>query len=94
MLLSLISAKNNFSNIIGSYVDLFKGNVRVNEMSGIVGIGEVVSKTDSFIEAKRYDDGAIDEILMDASDFLAYIDRMIMKSHNGFMKYGICSRIH
>ena len=53
-----------------------------------------ISKTDSFIEAKRYDDGAIDEILMDASDFLAYIDRMIMKSHNGFMKYGICSRIH
>lgn len=49
LLLSLISAKNNFSNIIGSYVDLFKGNVRVNEMSGIVGIGEVVSKTDSFI---------------------------------------------
>ncbi len=47
--LALVSAKNNFKNIIGSYVDLFKGNVSVNEMSGIVGIGEVVSKTDSFI---------------------------------------------
>lgn len=47
--LAFISAKNNFKNIIGSYVDLFRGNVNVNEMSGIVGIGEVVSKTDSFI---------------------------------------------
>lgn len=33
------------SNIVGSYVDLFKGKVGLNDMSGIVGIGEVVSKT-------------------------------------------------
>ena len=43
---AVLSAKNNFVNIVGSYVDLFKGNVSVNEMSGIVGIGEVVSKTE------------------------------------------------
>lgn len=46
---AFLSAKNNFSNIIGSYVDLFKGNVSVNEMSGIVGIGEVVSKTNGLL---------------------------------------------
>lgn len=66
----------------------------LKEINGVNYLESFISKTDSFIEAKRYDDGAIDEILMDASDFLAYIDRMIMKSHNGFMKYGICSRIH
>lgn len=46
---AFLSAKNNFSSIIGSYVDLFKGNVSVNEMSGIVGIGEVVSKTNGLL---------------------------------------------
>ncbi len=44
-----LSAKNNFVNIVGSYIDLFKGNVSVNEMSGIVGIGEVVSKTEGLL---------------------------------------------
>lgn len=43
------SAINNFTSIIGSYVDLFRGNVSVNEMSGIVGIGEVVSKTSGLL---------------------------------------------
>ena len=37
------------SNIIGSYVDLFKGKVGISDMSGIVGIGEVVSKTSGII---------------------------------------------
>ncbi len=40
---------NSIKTIFSSYVELFKGNVKVNEMSGIVGIGEVVSKTDSLI---------------------------------------------
>lgn len=43
------SSVYNFKNIIGSYVDLFKGKVSVTEMSGIVGIGEVVSKTNGFL---------------------------------------------
>ena len=36
---------NNIKTILASYVELFKGNVKIDEMSGIVGIGEVVSKT-------------------------------------------------
>lgn len=40
----------NIKQIIGSYVDLFKGNVSVNQLSGIVGMGEVVSKTDGILE--------------------------------------------
>ncbi len=46
---AVLSAKNNFVNIVGSYVDLFRGQVSVNEMSGIVGIGEVVSKTEGLL---------------------------------------------
>lgn len=46
---AIYSSVYNFKNIIGSYVDLFKGKVSVNEMSGIVGIGEVVSKTNGFL---------------------------------------------
>ena len=34
------------TQIIGSYVDLFMGKVQVTQLSGIVGIGEVVSRTD------------------------------------------------
>ena len=34
------------SQIVGSYVDLFKGEVAVTQLSGIVGIGEVVSRTE------------------------------------------------
>ena len=40
----------NVETIIGSYVDLFKGKVKITDMSGIVGIGEVVSRTNGFIE--------------------------------------------
>ena len=40
---------NSVDQIINSYVDLFKGEVSVNQLSGIVGIGEVVSKTEGFI---------------------------------------------
>lgn len=40
---------SDVSNIIGSYVDLFKGKVGINDMSGIVGIGEVVSKSKGII---------------------------------------------
>lgn len=48
--LALASVKSNVGKIVGSYVDLFKGKVGIKDMSGIVGIGEVVSKTSSFIE--------------------------------------------
>jgi len=37
---------STISQIVGSYVDLFKGDVQVTQLSGIVGIGEVVSKTE------------------------------------------------
>ncbi len=37
---------DSIKSIFSSYVELFKGHVKVNEMSGIIGIGEVVSKTD------------------------------------------------
>lgn len=40
---------SDVSRIIGSYVDLFRGKVGINDMSGIVGIGEVVSKTSGII---------------------------------------------
>lgn len=41
---------STISQIIGSYVDLFKGEVAVTQLSGIVGIGEVVSKTEGLID--------------------------------------------
>ena len=37
---------STISQIIGSYVDLFRGKVAVNQLSGIVGIGEVISKSE------------------------------------------------
>ncbi|MEG2348458.1 MAG: RIP metalloprotease RseP [Clostridia bacterium] len=40
----------SIKSIVGSYVDLFRGKVKINEMSGIVGIGEVVSKTNGILE--------------------------------------------
>lgn len=43
-------AGTSIKQIIGSYVDLFKGNVSVNQLSGIVGMGEVVSKTSGVLE--------------------------------------------
>lgn len=48
--LAIANTKLNVKTIVGSYVDLFKGKVKVNEMSGIVGIGEVVSTTSSLLE--------------------------------------------
>lgn len=48
--LACVSAVNNVKEIVGSYVDLFKGKVGIKDMSGIVGIGEVVSKTNSLLE--------------------------------------------
>lgn len=44
------SSYNNIESIVGSYIDLFRGKVKVSDMSGIVGIGEVVSKTSGFEE--------------------------------------------
>lgn len=46
---AICNMKSDVSRIIGSYVDLFKGKVGINDMSGIVGIGEVVSKTNGII---------------------------------------------
>ncbi|MEG2310383.1 MAG: RIP metalloprotease RseP [Clostridia bacterium] len=44
--LAFISAWSNVKTIVGSYCDLFTGKVGFKDMSGIVGIGEVVSNTD------------------------------------------------
>lgn len=41
---------STISQIVGSYVDLFKGEVAVTQLSGIVGIGEVVSRTEGLID--------------------------------------------
>ena len=38
------------SQIVNSYVDLFKGEVAITQLSGIVGIGEVVSKTEGLLD--------------------------------------------
>lgn len=47
---SYYKSVTTISQIVGSYVDLFKGNVSVNQLSGIVGIGEVISKADGMLE--------------------------------------------
>ena len=41
---------STISQIVGSYVDLFKGEVAITQLSGIVGIGEVVSKTEGLLD--------------------------------------------
>lgn len=41
---------NTISQIVGSYVDLFSGKVGVKQLSGIVGVGEVVSRTENLME--------------------------------------------
>lgn len=46
---AICNTVSDVSRIIGSYGDLFKGKVGLNDMSGIVGIGEVVSKSDGII---------------------------------------------
>lgn len=47
---SYFKATSSIKQIIGSYVDLFKGKVEVTQLSGIVGIGETISRTESLIE--------------------------------------------
>lgn len=42
---AFIETVENTKNIIGSYAKLFTGKVSISNMSGIVGIGEVVSKS-------------------------------------------------
>lgn len=41
---------STISQIVGSYMDLFRGKVKVNQLSGIVGIGEMVSRTEGIAE--------------------------------------------
>ena len=47
---SYYKSLSTISQIVGSYVDLFKGEVAITQLSGIVGIGEVVSKTEGLID--------------------------------------------
>lgn len=47
---SILDSGNVAGQIVGSYVDLFTGKVGVGELSGIVGVGEVVSKTTGLLE--------------------------------------------
>lgn len=47
---SYYKSKSTITQIVSSYVDLFKGKVKVEQMSGIVGIGEALSRTDGFKE--------------------------------------------
>lgn len=42
---AFIETFENIKNVVGSYADLFTGKVSISNMSGIVGIGEVVSKS-------------------------------------------------
>ncbi len=46
---AFIETVQNIKSIIGSYVDLFTGKVQISQMSGIVGIGEVVSKSEGVL---------------------------------------------
>lgn len=41
---------NTVIRVVNSYVDLFKGKVKLNQMSGIVGVGEMVAKTEGILE--------------------------------------------
>lgn len=41
---------NTVIRVVKSYVDLFKGKVKLTQMSGIVGVGEMVSKANGIIE--------------------------------------------
>ena len=41
---------NTVIRVVNSYVDLFKGKVKLTQMSGIVGVGEMVSKADGIME--------------------------------------------
>ncbi len=48
--LALYTAKDYVEQIISSYIDLFKGKVSIKQMSGIVGVGQVVAKTSGFLQ--------------------------------------------
>ena len=41
---------NTVIRVVNSYVDLFKGKVKLSQMSGIVGVGEMVSKARGVLE--------------------------------------------
>lgn len=41
---------NTVIRVVDSYVDLFKGKVKLSQMSGIVGVGEMVSKAHGIVE--------------------------------------------
>lgn len=41
---------NTVIRVVDSYVDLFKGKVKLSQMSGIVGVGEMVSKARGIVE--------------------------------------------
>ncbi len=43
-------AADTFGAVLDSYKSLFTGKANINQLSGIVGIGEVVSKTDNMLE--------------------------------------------
>lgn len=47
---SWFKSLNTVIRVVNSYADLFKGKVKLNQMSGIVGVGEMVAKTDGIIE--------------------------------------------
>ncbi len=47
---SFKKALSVIQQVVDSYAQLFKGNVGINDVSSIVGIGVVVSKTSSFIQ--------------------------------------------
>lgn len=46
---AFIETVENIKSIVGSYADLFTGKVSISNMSGIVGIGEVVSKSEGVL---------------------------------------------
>ncbi len=46
----VVYAKETFSTVLDSYKQLLTGKAKVTQLSGIVGVGEVVSKTETFIE--------------------------------------------
>lgn len=47
---SYYKSMSTVKQIVGSYIELFQGKVKVQQLSGIVGIGEVISKSEGLIE--------------------------------------------
>lgn len=52
---------------------------------------EFLDKVEDFINDAKYDDTAVDEIIMSATDFITYIDDKIVSAHKKFLSYGVCS---